>query len=350
MSGYYGMAADNVEALEVVTADGRFVTASNTSNPDLYWALRGGGGSTFGVVTSVVIRVHPKIPVVTSRFGFSTSAELTKETFWEAMRKYFEMFTRFTDAHTYGYFFIFASNGKIQFTMNPFFAPNHTIDSFNELVKPWFEFMHSLNISFAPRTIYYDSFYSAYNDNWGNDTLGDNVILPGNRLFPRNNWENPAKFNKTFAVLRQHSLDGKNIVGYHQAPRNRMNVDNAVSSAWRHVIAFLISAAPVEGGLSATPEQVKNASDTLTNKILGPWREIAPESDFGGSYLNEANVMEPDWQSSFYGIQYPRLLTLKKKWDPHSVFYGPTAVGSEEWEVRDGEAGVQTQNGRLCRV
>jgi FAD/FMN-containing dehydrogenase len=39
MSGYHGMAADNAESLQVVTADGRFVTASNTSLPDLFWAL-----------------------------------------------------------------------------------------------------------------------------------------------------------------------------------------------------------------------------------------------------------------------------------------------------------------------
>jgi FAD/FMN-containing dehydrogenase len=56
MSGLYGMGADQALAFEVVTADGRFVTADESSNSDLFWALRGGGGSTFGVVTSVIVR------------------------------------------------------------------------------------------------------------------------------------------------------------------------------------------------------------------------------------------------------------------------------------------------------
>ncbi|KLU87191.1 hypothetical protein MAPG_06193, partial [Magnaporthiopsis poae ATCC 64411] len=66
MSGLHGMAADHVMSLEVVTASGRFVTASPSSNADLFWALRGGGGGTYGVVTSAVVRAHPRVPVVTA--------------------------------------------------------------------------------------------------------------------------------------------------------------------------------------------------------------------------------------------------------------------------------------------
>ncbi|PSN65436.1 FAD/FMN-containing isoamyl alcohol oxidase-like protein MreA [Corynespora cassiicola Philippines] len=351
MSGYYGMAADNVEALEVVTADGRFVTASNTSNPDLFWALRGGGGSTFGVVTSVIVRAHPKMPVVTSVFSYETGGNITKEVFWEGTRKFFELFIPFADAHTYTYFFVWplGSDG-LSFQMAPFFAPNHTIESFNELVRPWFDRLSELGIKFTPKTTRYDSFYPAYHDTMGNDTVGASTTVPGNRLFPRGNWEDPVKFEKTFAAIRNHSMSGKAIVGYHQAPQNRLKVDNAVSSAFRHVLSFLIVAGVIEGGEDATPAQVQAATTEVTENILGPWREVSPTSDFGGSYLNEANVMEPNWQESFYGIHYPRLLELKKKWDPKSVFYATTAVGSEEWEVLDGEQGTQTQNGRLCKI
>lgn len=319
MSGYYGMAADNVETLQVVLPSGRFVSASNTSNPDLYWALRGGGGGTFGVVTSVIIRVHPKMPITTSVFSFSTSETVTKEVFWQGLRKFFELFIPFTDAHTYSYFFVWGSDNlnedKLQFQMSPFFAPNHTIASFNELVKPWFDHLQSLNIPFAPNTTSFDSFYPAYTASWADsEHVGTNTYVPGNRLLPRGNWEDPVKFNKTFETLRNHSFAGHSIIGYHQAPRNRMNVDNAVSPTFRHLISFLISGAQVEGGDHATPAQLKNATDRLTYDLLGKWREIAPDSDFGGSYLNEANVMESDWQSSFYGnSNYAKLLELKKK-------------------------------------
>lgn len=53
----YGLAADNQLGAEIVLADGQIVTADASTNPDLFWALRGGGGS-FGIVTSMRVQLH----------------------------------------------------------------------------------------------------------------------------------------------------------------------------------------------------------------------------------------------------------------------------------------------------
>ena len=59
----YGLAADNVIEIQLVTADGRIVDVTESSDPDLFWALRGGGGN-FGVAASFVYRCHPLTTVV----------------------------------------------------------------------------------------------------------------------------------------------------------------------------------------------------------------------------------------------------------------------------------------------
>jgi FAD/FMN-containing dehydrogenase len=55
-------------------------------------------------------------------------------------------------------------------------------------------------------------------------------------------------------------------------------------------------------------------------------RDATPGS---GSYLNEDNYFEPDWQTSFWGPNYPRLLDIKRKYDPDNMFRVHHGVGSE---------------------
>jgi FAD/FMN-containing dehydrogenase len=78
LMGKYGLALDNLQSVELVTAEGRVLRASAEEHPDLFWAVRGGGGN-FGVVTSFEFRLYPVGPVVTGgliAYPFESAREM----------------------------------------------------------------------------------------------------------------------------------------------------------------------------------------------------------------------------------------------------------------------------------
>ena len=64
LMGKHGLALDNLTSVELVTADGRVRRASKDENPDLFWAVRGGGGN-FGIAASFEFRLHNLGPMIT---------------------------------------------------------------------------------------------------------------------------------------------------------------------------------------------------------------------------------------------------------------------------------------------
>lgn len=77
----------------------------------------------------------------------------------------------------------------------------------------------------------------------------------------------------------------------------------------------------------------------MTDSLIPALEAITPR---GGTYLNEGDFRQPNFQDVFYGDGYGKLLAIKDKYDPRGLFYGLTAVGSERW--------VEHLDGRLCRV
>lgn len=82
LSPVYGLGADRVLSYDLVTPDGHVRTASACSNPDLFWALRGGGGGTFGVVLSATHRVEPRMPVAMANIKLPSDASADQVWQW----------------------------------------------------------------------------------------------------------------------------------------------------------------------------------------------------------------------------------------------------------------------------
>jgi FAD/FMN-containing dehydrogenase len=97
--------------------------------------------------------------------------------------------------------------------------------------------------------------------------------------------------------------------------------------------AALIIVAASGSGLPGVPghEPDKAEGEGAKAGVTAAMRVIRDATPGGGSYVNEADYFEPDWQQSFWGENYQRLLEIKRKYDPEGLFYCHHCVGSEGW-------------------
>lgn len=341
LSPLFGMGADDVLSIDVVTSDGRFVTANADENADLFWALRGGGAGTYGVVTSVTIKAHPKIIATSATWNFSYPADVSEETFKKAMHYWLSYFPRYADMGLYSYLNVVpAPDGGRTFLMDPLIAPNQTIEDAKAIIQPWLDDIEELGIELEPEWNQYDAYKGIVDNALTNGSANNYGVVSGNRLFPRENFEGEL-FESTFDAMWNNIQEGYVVLPYNIAPSGR--TDNAVNPAWREAIAYVIM-----GNTFNYSQSAEEIMESRYNFTEGPMQRLRDVSVGAGAYGNEGDRLEPNFQWAYFGSNYPRLLELKQRFDPFNLFYAVTSVGSEYFEVRSVD-NVANENGRLCR-
>ncbi|KAF3055203.1 putative fad binding domain-containing protein [Daldinia childiae] len=349
LASKYGLGADQALSIQVVTADGRFVTADPHQNTDLFYALRGGGGSTYGVVTSFIIKVHPPTTVLASSIaffagGFNISGPSDTKNFWKGFDLYHEFGKKIVDnGGTACYVSRLFGNSSFSFTAD-IELPNVSEEYLFEFVQPLVNDLNAIGLNVTNQVPHPAT-------NWASLTGGTGDIPGssrfGSRLWPRANFEDPDLFKATQLAIRESIEAGYTFHGIHMKPTEEVAGypgNNAVNPAFRKAIihadlydySMLRGLSPAD--FKATHAQLASAMDK--------WRAVSPGA---GAYFNECDVQEPNWQQAFFGSNYGRLLRIKRRYDPWGVFYAPTTVGSEDWVVLT-EDEMPTQNGPLCRA
>ncbi|KAK6072725.1 restculine oxidase [Seiridium cupressi] len=351
-SSLYGMGADQVLSIDIVLPNGRFVTADAENNSDIFWAIRGGGGGTWGVVINMTYKVHPKLSYSGMTFAITTGndsiSNVTTEVFWSAIEIYWRNFPQYADQGNYGYSSVyprFDGGTGYTWTFHPWLAPDMTLDAFKKLIAPLVAEWQTVGFDVEPAYFEYADFITLWQAHFPTETVANSDLRTGSRIFPTSNWDDETTLNETVQALRDVVEAGSALILYNIRGPAPEGVDNAVNPPWRNASMYTIVGSSWTDDSAA--DEIKEANLKITDTYLERLREVSPG---GGSYLNEADVMEPNFGQAFYGSNYDKLLEIKAKIDPWDTFWAPTAVGSEGWNVTGQTYWLETQNARLCRT
>ncbi|KAL0940341.1 isoamyl alcohol [Colletotrichum truncatum] len=332
----FGMAADQALEFEVVTADGKIVTASRKENADLFWALSGGGPGTFGVVTSVTVRAYPDANV--GGVGLQTAAAYTtQEKWWQMLDSFHSLLPGMTDK---GAMVVFLYSSSI-FAINPLTAYNKTSVEAKAILQPFLDVLADLGIPYSSSATDY-SYRDHYNKWMGPLPYGHVAVESynfGSRLVPRSVLsDTTARAGYVDAIRYGADKYGVLSAGVALNASAPAGVDNAVNPHWRNA-AIHVQYSTAWSNDPANWNQMVSDQKRMTEDIMPPIEAATPGS---GNYVNEADFNMENWKEAFFGGNYDRLLEIKKKWDSTGVFYALKTVGSDAWNV--------AADGRMCRA
>jgi len=164
-----------------VTSSGDHLTVNSHSHPDLFWALRGGGGGTYGIVTSVTYRTHPSVALTAVFFGANST---NNNTFNTLFTEFVRINPKLSDAGFGGYA-LMTRNAMQMF----YIALNVTQAQANMTFDPFFAFAQNLtseglNIA-ASLTVPYPSFYTWYTSIFSTGQQVGSITELASRLISR---------------------------------------------------------------------------------------------------------------------------------------------------------------------
>ncbi|KAJ6470548.1 FAD-binding domain-containing protein, partial [Mycena vulgaris] len=313
LSPSYGLATDNALEFSVV-AGGELLRVNSVSHLDLFYALRGGGSGSWGVIVSAALRTFPTFNATSSLILLITlnnaaSAALATvhaqhifDLHPVRAAQYFYLYRNSTDP-----------NEPTVLALNPY-MPNTTVSQSMALLAPF------LNASLAiPDVLFISQDFTNGDINdalfQADDAVGSNIVI-GPRLIPAATYRNsPAKVGEVYKQLLDTGTLSYNA-----------HISSAVHPVWRtaktHIVVLntWVQKASLEE-IGALRNRFKTQQLLILENLSGP---------NAGAYSNEADLLETNFQTTFFGPNYAKWSGIKRKYDPRDLFIVGAGVGSEQ--------------------
>ena len=298
----FGLSCDNLISADVVTADGRFLAASERENEDLFWALRGGGGN-FGVVTSLEFRLHP----VKYIYGGPMFFELDRA--GDILRFYREFIA---DApEQFGGFPAFQIAPPL-----PFIPEDRHGDTFIAFVACWagpldegekaLKPVHDVAPVVAEHVgpMPYPALNSAF----------DALVPPGLQHY----WKANFVTELTDAAIEAHLAHGPKVPAVNST-MHIYPINGACHRVAPEATAFAYRDANFATVIAGMwPDPAKNEDNI--EWVRDYYDATAPHSEKGG-YINFMAEDDQDRIKANYRGNYDRLVEVKRKYDPDNLFH-----------------------------
>lgn len=328
LSPLYGMGADRVLEFTLVTPDGVLRTANAMTNADLFWALRGAGGAAFGVVLSTTIKVESAMPFTLAEISFPPTPSnqlpflellINESVSWAAKGWGGPLGSTYTALVHPGALDLNAT--ALTFSAVTDYARRQQRPSDISSSAPSINFAHFPN---------WYSFYKTVIAPTGTTGIGQpNFAIF--RVMPKRMQLTPDGQQSLTAFFKS-LLDANLQPQILQTPPNLYPYQpgsTSVHPAWRD--SFWMVGTSLQYAWNASDAERK-ANATLLQQVSKDALAAAPD---GANYPNEADPWLPEWQTAFWGANYPRLLQIKKRYDPSGLIGCWKCVGFEDVEQKN---------------
>jgi len=362
----FGSAAASLLEAEIVTADGKVRVVNHVQEPDLFWALKGGGGGTFGVVTRLTLATHD-LPATMGVASLRLQAK-SDEAYRRLLAKFIDAYAADLFNPHWGeqvtarpdnrleVFMVFQglAQDEARAPWRPLldFVSAHPADydgqdSFNCQALPARHFWDADFLRLAPGVISTDPRPGApQTDFWWSSNTGEtgtfwegytSAWMPAELLKPA---KQARLADAWFAASRHWSVSFHCNKGLAGAPQAALEASRDTATNPDALSAFALAIMGSDGPTiygGAAPDLVSaRGRAARIQAAMKALRVAAPDT---GAYVNECDYFQPDWQRAFWGPNYPRLAAIKRRYDPRGLFTVHHGVGSEGWSA-DGFARV----------